>query len=602
MDTVTLVDKQFRGGERLLDRLAQEGIRVIVAGWVKPADEDRWSLYVATPLVNEKGQIQAYREVYHVLRSLEDVRVKDYEVKLVGEGHRIAGDLLEVQPHHHARAPQWSGLTSVGGIPVEEVYVYPPARPKTTGPRHSVLRFVLRSTENPIHILSRLNPHGEMALNRTEWRGKEPRSCGIIAVKGRPHSADSTEPFVFDVEVAYRPKGCITYSGGTKFDGWTAMVLDRAHDGILLDGHGKPLPDGHPPVYRRVEVFKDVDYNEIDFGEFVGEFEVEGVRHVSFEHVMKQIQDSGRFGASIESTFIAPRRHRPRVKIVISSDPTGTERDGFGTMIFNVNKSTPQLQQVLLETVTELVNGVVEGRYSVKNMSNDEFVFAELDDILVDCTPNDEGKESRFNCLSEYLTESYLDELAMQLTATYEVDVSVVDGPKIGLLLRRADRSRKVGPASERLVGIHGLGGIAANLGEHGPSRGKAQLIQGSKSKAQEVSISFQFTVPSDDVLEAAKQMAASSNKDEELVGKAVIDLTEITKRTIAAIKNTASKENYDLAVYFDYNFGESLEAARRLNSSTESSVRHVAETLIEQAEAIASSKAAFQAAAKKAK
>src|SRR5262249_9402659 len=147
-------------------------------------------------------------------------------------------------------------------------------------------------------------------------RGKEPRSCGITSVRGRPHAGGSPEPIVFDIEVSYRPKGCITYTGGTKYDGWTALMLDRAQDGTLLDGQGKPLVEGHPPVYRRVEVFDGVDFNEIDFGEFIGEFEVEGVKHVSFEHVIEQMENSGRFTMSVDSKFVAPRRHRPHVKIV----------------------------------------------------------------------------------------------------------------------------------------------------------------------------------------------------------------------------------------------------------------------------------------------
>ena len=95
------------------------------------------------------------------------------------------------------------------------------------------------------------------------------------------------------------------------------------------------------------------------------------------------------------------------MKIVLSNKPSGTGVDGFGTMIVNVNNSTPQLRQVVLDHVTELVTGFVEGRYSVKNMSNDEFVFAELDEVLVDCTPKEEGKGSRFKCLGEYLPDSY---------------------------------------------------------------------------------------------------------------------------------------------------------------------------------------------------
>jgi hypothetical protein len=145
----------------------------------------------------------------------------------------------------------------------------------------------------------------------------------------------------------------------------------------------------------------------------------------------------------MNTSFVAPRRQRPLVKIVLSNNPSGTGVDGFGTMIVNVNNSTPQLRQAILDQVTELVNGFVEGRYSIKSMSTDEFVFAELNDVLVDCTPNEAGKGSRFNCLGEYLPDSYLEDLAMRLIATYDVDVSVVDGPKIGLLLRRIDRSHR---------------------------------------------------------------------------------------------------------------------------------------------------------------
>src|SRR5579859_6272667 len=103
---------------------------------------------------------------------------------------------------------------------------------------------------------------------------------------------------------------------------------------------------------------------------------------------MGRLQKSKRLNASLNASFVAPRRHRPLVKIVLSNDPSGTGVDGFGTRIVNINNSTLQLQQVILDRVTELVTGFVEGRYSVKNMSTDEFVFAELNDVLVDCTPN----------------------------------------------------------------------------------------------------------------------------------------------------------------------------------------------------------------------
>jgi len=309
--------------------------------------------------------------------------------------------------------------------------------------KQSILRFVLKSTENPLAVMSRFSPQGKTVLNRTEWRGKEPRSCGVTSVKLRPYSAGSAEPKVFDVEVTYRPKGCITFVGQTKYDGWTAMMLDRKKDGTLLDGHGNPLPEGHPPVYLPFEVHEDVEFNGIDFGEFVGEFDVEGIPHVSLDDVMRKIQESPRFSVSVQSTFMAPRRHRPLVKIILSNAPSGTATDGFGTRIINVNNFTPHLQQVLLDELTELVSGFIEGRYSIKNMSNDEIVFVELSDSFVDCTPNEEGKESRFNCLSEYVPDTFLEDLAKRLSATYEIEVSIVDGPQGGLLLRALNPSRR---------------------------------------------------------------------------------------------------------------------------------------------------------------
>jgi hypothetical protein len=124
---------------------------------------------------------------------------------------------------------------------------------------------------------------------------------------------------------------------------------------------------------------------------------------------------------------------------VLSNNASGVAYDGFGTHIINIQKSTPQLRRVILDHVGEVVAGFVEGRYSIKNMSNEELVFVEMDDLVVDCAPSPGEETTRFNRLREYLPDTYLDELAMRLMATYEVYVLVVDGPTIGLTLRRAD-------------------------------------------------------------------------------------------------------------------------------------------------------------------
>src|SRR4051812_11137260 len=69
VDTIALVDEMIGDGRRLIHRLVREGIPVTAACWIKPVEPDRWSLYIATPLL-EKGPLRAYGEVLSVLRSL----------------------------------------------------------------------------------------------------------------------------------------------------------------------------------------------------------------------------------------------------------------------------------------------------------------------------------------------------------------------------------------------------------------------------------------------------------------------------------------------------------------------------------------------------
>jgi hypothetical protein len=115
----------------------------------------------------------------------------------------------------------------------------------------------------------------------------------------------------------------------------------------------------------------------------------------------------------------------------------------------------------------------------------------------------------------------------------------------------------------------------------------------GNSTSPREVDISFQFIVPAEAVMESATKMAASGTSDEKVVGSALLELTDITIRTQAAVQDVASKENYDLAVYLDYKFGDSLEAANRLKDTPDKDIRYVAETLIRQSEAVESTKSA---------
>src|SRR6266545_5259985 len=132
MDTVTLVENQIDAGQRLLDLLGEKGVVVRAACWVKPVEEDRWSLYIATPSVEEKGKLEAYRQVTPVLRSLGDEWLTSSDVTLVGEKHPLVKDALDILRRFPHQTPIRSPRSLVGGIPVEDVYVYPLGKTQVT--------------------------------------------------------------------------------------------------------------------------------------------------------------------------------------------------------------------------------------------------------------------------------------------------------------------------------------------------------------------------------------------------------------------------------------------------------------------------------------
>ena len=299
-----------------------------------------------------------------------------------------------------------------------------------------ILRFELKvgsegGARVGLELFRQFHPNGKTVLNKAEWRGKEPRSCGVTRVKSRSHSMGDPSPIIVDIEVAYRPQGYISYEGTTRYDGWSATAPIKK-DGVLIGRDGQPLKEGEPPIYQAFDVYPDTDFNEMEFGEFVGEFDTEDVKRTTVDEVMQELIASGSFGGV---TFIAPYRNRPQKKIILSDAPTGEFVDGFGTRVLNINNSTDQLEQVLMDRLESLMREFIEGKASIKSMGNNAVTYVELSDALVDCTPNAEGGDSWFDMLRFYTPIGFLEDLAKKLMSVYEIDVSIIEGK--GLVLRR---------------------------------------------------------------------------------------------------------------------------------------------------------------------
>src|SRR5206468_1563515 len=90
MAQATLVSHQIDDGKKLVAQLAQDHFDVTAAGWVKTSEEGKWSLYIASKEVDEKGITDAYGAVLTAIRSLPDLWVDPFDVKLIGPGDPIA--------------------------------------------------------------------------------------------------------------------------------------------------------------------------------------------------------------------------------------------------------------------------------------------------------------------------------------------------------------------------------------------------------------------------------------------------------------------------------------------------------------------------------
>jgi hypothetical protein len=129
MAQATLVEMQVREGQRLIDRLAQAGVEITAAAWVRESESGDWYLYLATPLVEEDGATRpAYRRVNSVIREMlkEGFGMDPFQKKVIGPHDSIAKDLIANRGGRPGGSPTPFGGGWLGDLAVEEAYIYPP--------------------------------------------------------------------------------------------------------------------------------------------------------------------------------------------------------------------------------------------------------------------------------------------------------------------------------------------------------------------------------------------------------------------------------------------------------------------------------------------
>ncbi|MDY3561553.1 hypothetical protein R5W23_002831 [Gemmata sp. JC673] len=125
MDPDALVSYQLDEGSRLLLRLTEAGIEVTVAAWVQRAEDGRWLLLIALPIIDRQGFAAGITEVLSVLREREQTGITSDDLVAFGTKDPRATELLRTREQVSGRLFGRFQSTSLAGLPVREVYVYP---------------------------------------------------------------------------------------------------------------------------------------------------------------------------------------------------------------------------------------------------------------------------------------------------------------------------------------------------------------------------------------------------------------------------------------------------------------------------------------------
>jgi hypothetical protein len=124
MDQGPLVIDQIEAGEVFL-REFNKYRPVQSAFWLKDAEYGRWYLYVASEKITDANFDAAYHEVGLVADAMQDPRFSALEVKVLAATKPLAKAMAELQCRYPGRTPRELRGRTIGGVTVDQVYLYP---------------------------------------------------------------------------------------------------------------------------------------------------------------------------------------------------------------------------------------------------------------------------------------------------------------------------------------------------------------------------------------------------------------------------------------------------------------------------------------------
>jgi hypothetical protein len=124
MDQSPLVIDRIDAATRFLGEF-QKYMPVQAAFWVKETDTGEWYLYLASEKITDENFDVVYEEVLRIAAEMGEPLFDPFLVKVIGADHRLAKAALEIRRRYPSPAATHFHGDVFGGIPVEQIYLYP---------------------------------------------------------------------------------------------------------------------------------------------------------------------------------------------------------------------------------------------------------------------------------------------------------------------------------------------------------------------------------------------------------------------------------------------------------------------------------------------
>jgi hypothetical protein len=132
MDTRPLVSDEIDAGAEFVRRF-NEFAPVTLAFWLKPTEESRWAFYLVSDKITPENKTEAYREVLRCAAEQHSPFLSPFQITLLSADSPLAKAALNARGHHPADAFVRSHGPTLGGIGIDDSYIYPLQENATAG-------------------------------------------------------------------------------------------------------------------------------------------------------------------------------------------------------------------------------------------------------------------------------------------------------------------------------------------------------------------------------------------------------------------------------------------------------------------------------------